>query len=57
MASITYSINTERNNVIMGKEIVNLYGPEYITDYIGDIQYRISPLSFYQVNPVQTEKL
>ena len=57
MASISYSINTERNNVIMGKEIVNLYGPEYITDYIGDIQYRISPLSFYQVNPVQTEKL
>lgn len=41
----------------MGKEVVNLYGPGYITDYIGDVQYQISPLSFYQVNPVQTEKL
>lgn len=57
MTSISFSVNTERNNVIMGKEIVNLYGPGYITDYIGSIKYCISPLSFYQVNPVQTEKL
>lgn len=57
MASISYSVNRERTNVIMGKEIVNLYGPGYITDYIGEVKYRISPLSFYQVNPVQTEKL
>lgn len=57
MASISYSVNQERTNVIMGKEIVNLYGPGYITDYIGEVKYRISPLSFYQVNPVQTEKL
>ena len=57
MTSITYSINTDKTNVILGKELVNLYGPGYITDYIGDVKYRISPLSFYQVNPVQTEKL
>ncbi len=57
MASISCSINRERTNVIMGAEIVNLYGPGYITDYIGNVKYRISPLSFYQVNPVQTEKL
>lgn len=57
MASISYSVNMERTNVIMGKEIVNLYGPGYITDYIGNVKYQISPLSFYQVNPVQTEKL
>lgn len=57
MTSISYSVNREKTNVIMGKEIVNLYGPGYITDYIGEVQYRISPLSFYQVNPVQTEKL
>ena len=43
--------------MIMGKEIVNLYGPGYITDNIGNVTYQISPLSFYQVNPVQTEKL
>lgn len=57
MVSISCSINREKTNVIMGKEIVNLYGPGYITDYIGNVQYRISPLSFYQVNPVQTERL
>lgn len=57
MVSISCSINKEKTNVIMGKEIVNLYGPGYITDYIGNVQYRISPLSFYQVNPVQTERL
>lgn len=57
MVSISCSINREKTNVIMGSETVNLYGPGYITDFIGDIRYRISPLSFYQVNPVQTEKL
>lgn len=34
-----------------------LYGTPYIEDYIGEVKYRIQPLSFYQVNPVQTEKL
>lgn len=57
MTSITYSVNMERTNVIMGKETGLLWGKPYITDYIGDIQYQISPLSFFQVNPVQTEKL
>ena len=57
VTSISCSINRERTNVIMGTEIVNLYGPGYITDFIGNVRYRISPLSFYQVNPVQTEKL
>ena len=57
MTSISFNVNKEQTNVILGKEIVNLYGPGYITDYIGDVKYQISPLSFYQVNPVQTEKL
>lgn len=57
MTSISYNVNTEKTNVILGREIVNLYGPGYITDYIGNVKYRISPLSFYQVNPVQTERL
>ena len=57
MTSISYSVNQEKTNVIMGKEIVNLYGPGYITDYIGNVKYQISPISFYQVNPVQTERL
>ena len=57
MTSITYSVNHENTNVIMGKEIGVLWGQGYITDYIGDVKYQISPLSFFQVNPVQTEKL
>ena len=57
IVSISCSINCEKTNVIMGQEIVNFYGPGYITDYIGNVCYRISPLSFYQVNPVQTERL
>ena len=57
MTSISYNINQEKTNVILGAELVNLYGPGYITDKIGNVSYQISPLSFYQVNPVQTEKL
>ena len=57
MTSISYNINMEKTNVIMGDEVVNLYGPGYITDYIGKVKYQISPLSFYQVNPVQTRRL
>lgn len=57
VTSVSYSTNKEKTNVIMGDRIVNLYGPGYITDQIGNVEYRISPLSFYQVNPVQTEKL
>lgn len=57
MTSISVSVNREQTNVIMGNQVENLYGPGFITDYIGDVKYRISPLSFYQVNPVQTEKL
>lgn len=57
MTSISLNIHTERNNVILGKELKNLWGPGYITDWIGDVKYQISPLSFYQVNPAQTVKL
>lgn len=57
MASISYNINREKTNVILGKEVVTVFGPGYITDFIGNVKYRISPQSFYQVNPVQTEKL
>lgn len=57
MTSITCSVNKEKTNVIMGKGIQTIWGQDYITDYIGDVKFHISPLSFYQVNPVQTERL
>lgn len=57
MTSIVININRENTNVILGRENRLLWGREYMEDFIGDIKYQISPRSFYQVNPVQTEKL
>lgn len=57
ITSISVSVNTERTNVIMGKDIRVLWGSERIQDTLNGITFSISPLSFYQVNPVQTEKL
>lgn len=57
MTSISLNINQEQTNRILGDTCVTLWGQDYITDAIGEIQYQISPLSFYQVNPVQTKKL
>lgn len=57
MTSITFSPNTRRDNVIMGDSYEVLWGQGFITDYIGNVKYQISPLSFYQVNPMQTENL
>ena len=55
--TIVKNINRENTNVIMGKENVNIYGDGYIKDKLGDFIFKISPHSFYQVNPVQAEKL
>jgi 23S rRNA (uracil1939-C5)-methyltransferase len=57
MKSICLNVNKEKTNVILGDRIIPLWGEPYITDKIGDVKYQISPLSFYQVNPVQTKKL
>ncbi len=57
MASFTLNVNEKNTNVIMGAEILPVRGRTYMLDAIGPVRYRISPLSFYQVNPVQTEKL
>lgn len=57
MASICVNRNEENTNVILGKKIQILWGKGYITDKIHGMTFRISPLSFYQVNPLQTEKL
>ena len=55
--TIVKNINTKNTNVILGNENVNIYGDGYICDKLGDYIFKISPLSFYQINPVQTEKL
>jgi len=57
IVSIVQNINTKRTNVILGEQNIVLWGKDSIIDYIGDVKFRISPMSFYQVNPVQTEVL
>ena len=57
MTSISINSNKEKTNRILGERCKTLWGKDYIEDYIGDIKYQISPLSFYQVNPVQTTRL
>lgn len=57
MTSISISPNSTRENTIMGDYTLTIWGNEVIVDKIGDISYEISPLAFYQVNPVQTRIL
>ena len=55
--SIIQNINDKDTNWVMGEECITLAGQNYITDYIGDFKFNISALSFFQVNPYQTEVL
>lgn len=55
--TIVKNINNKNTNVILGKQNVNLYGDGYIEDKLGEYIFKISPMSFYQVNPVQAEVL
>lgn len=55
--TIVKNINMKNTNVILGRKNINLYGDGYITDKLGEYIFKISPLSFYQVNPLQAEKL
>ena len=57
LKGLCLNVNKEKTNVILGREIIPVWGDTYITDYIGDVSFRISPLSFYQVNPKQTKVL
>jgi 23S rRNA (uracil1939-C5)-methyltransferase len=57
MKSIMVNFNTEKTNVILGKSSAVLWGQSFIEDFIGNVKYQISPQSFFQVNPAQTEKL
>ena len=55
--TIVKNVNTKNTNVILGTENIVIYGDGFITDILGDYKFKISPLSFYQVNPLQAEKL
>lgn len=57
LKGVCLNVNREKTNVILGREIISVWGDTYITDFIGEVSFRISPLSFYQVNPKQTKVL
>lgn len=55
--TIIKNINKKNTNVILGDKNIILYGCGYIEDKLGEFTFKISPMSFYQINPIQTEKL
>lgn len=55
--SVVHNVNPKRTNVILGERTQVLWGQNVIYDYIGNVKFAISPRSFYQVNPVQTQVL
>lgn len=57
ITSIIQNINPDKTNVILGRKTKVLHGEEYIYDEIDGVRFAISAKSFYQVNPIQTEKL
>lgn len=57
IVSVILNINKEKNNLVLGKKNVTLWGRDRICDTLCGIKFMISPQSFFQVNPVQTEKL
>lgn len=57
LTSVAVNINKKNTNKIIGDKTVYIYGEQYIEDYIGDVKFRISADSFYQVNPSQTKLL
>lgn len=57
LCSICLSINSRRTNVILGTDIRVLWGKDTMEDTLCGLRFSVSPLSFFQVNPAQTEKL
>lgn len=57
LESVVLNVNKAKGSEIMGKECITVAGKSVITDYLGDLQFELSPHSFYQVNPVQMKKL
>ncbi len=57
LTGVVQNINSKKTNVILGSENKTIYGSPYLIDNIGHVKFRISPVSFYQVNRAQTERL
>lgn len=57
LKSIVLNINKNKNNLVLGDKNITLWGKDVISDSILGLHFSISPHSFYQVNPIQTEIL
>lgn len=57
ITSIVLNVNDKKTSMVLGEREITLYGKGYIEDTLCGLTYRISPKSFYQINPIQTEKL
>ncbi len=57
ITSLNYIINQKKNDTIYDQEVINYYGKEYITEQLGDIDYKISTKSFFQTNSKQAKRL
>ena len=57
ITTVVLNVNDKKTSMILGEREILLYGKGYITDTLCGCSFRISPKSFYQVNPIQTEKL
>ena len=57
LCSILHNVHPERTNLVLGKRFATLWGEEFIEDVLCGLRFRISPLSFYQVNSPQAERL
>lgn len=55
--SIIHNVNSSKTNVILGQKNRTIYGDNYIVDTVGNLQFKLSPKSFFQVNPTQTKVL
>lgn len=57
ITSMVINVNPRHSSAVLGDKEIVIYGPGFIEDILQDKVFRISPKSFYQINPVQTEKL
>ena len=57
ISTVVLNVNDRKTSMVLGPRNITLYGKGYIEDRLCGCMFRISPTSFYQINPVQTEKL
>ena len=57
ISTVVLNINDKNTSMVLGERNIPIYGPGYIKDRLCGLEFKLSPTSFYQVNPVQTEKL